>query len=350
MPKGYTMLNQRENERRRNRIRRREYRKKMRRRRNTALGILAAVMLLLSARFVVSKLNDNSNAMSASTAAVSPRTGGDGSFFNDVTTVIESSSNESRMFDKPVSFNVTRDKKQTEGFGDTLDCFLVTNQDAVLYNRDSAKSFEVAVLPKGTYVETYGRENGWTKVTSIGREGYIRNRELDVVEDPNLFRVVDGHMIVNAKYGLDPSYKTVFNEKAASALRVMMEAMERDGLTVEVGAKYRDAAAEAQELVLRGNPADAPAPGHSAFQTGCAVQFYTPGTDPRIDNKFEDTAQFRWLKEHAAEYGFILRYPEGSESVTGYRADPTIFFYVGVSDAEAITAAGVTMDEYYANR
>ncbi len=74
---------------------------------------------------------------------------------------------------------------------------------------------------------------------------------------------------------------------------------------------------------------------------------YAPNTDPRLENHFENTPQFRWLKKHAQEYGFVLRYPKGSETITGYRADPTIFYYVGVEDASIISNEGLTMEVFY---
>lgn len=308
------------------------------------MGLVATVVLLLSGAFIVSKFNENSAATGVSYSASVSAPSGAAPQTSESSLSIEY---VTRSEHGETALAVQTEKKQAAGFQDTLDCFLVTAQDTTLFARNSAKAKEVAVLPAGTYVETYGQEDGWTKVVSVGQSGYVRNRDLAVVSDPYLFKVVSGKVIVNATYGLDPQYKTVFNEEAASALRVMMEAMERSGLSIEAGAKLRSAEEEEKELVLSGNPSDAPQPGHAVFQTGYAVQFYVPGTDPRIDNSFDQTPQYQWLKQHAAEYGFILRYPEGSEAVTGYRADSTIYYYVGIEDATAISSTGVTMEAYY---
>lgn len=351
------MTNKQEMIRQMARKRRREQRRKQRHKRNVVLGVATLAVLLVTLRFAVKKWNDNTSAMSAryiestspyqspSKAETSQQLASAEANEGD-----EASPQIAYLSEEEVERIAPPDrtaKNQVQGFQDVLDGFLVTKEDAVLYNRNSAKSMEVAILPQGTYVETFGEEEGWTKVASGNQQGYIRNRQLEVVTDGSLFKVVKGKIIVNRTYGVASTYKAVFNEEAAAALRVMLEAMDRAGVQVEVGAQVRDASEEAKELVLMGNPENAPEPGHSVFQTGYGVQFYAPGTDPRMDNQFDKTEQFAWLKEHAAEYGFILRYPQGSEAITGYRADPTIYYYVGVEDATAMRDAEQTMEEYY---
>ena len=337
----------------RERKRQRERKRKLRRYRRIVFGVFGVAIFMLGFHFFDRHWNANSSArqtrvdvsdtllkedsanrISAASDYVLPREE-------------ESKSVEIQYITKEEKEQEPAEKKQTEHFTDVLDCFLVTKTETPLYRRNSIKSEEVALLPEGTYVETYGTQDGWTKVTSVGREGYIRNRDLTFVTDSSLFHVVNGHIVVNKKYGLPLSYRTVFDETAAAALRVMTEAMERDGLSIEVATTYRDASEEAKELVLRGNPPNAPEPGHAVFQTGYGVEFYVPGTDPRIDNHFSETEQYRWLSEHAHEYGFILRYPKGSEEQTGYREDDTVFYYVGIDDATAMYQTDLTMEEYY---
>lgn len=325
---------------------RRERKRVSRRRKKVGMAIVAALVLLVSGRFILQKMTNNSSAMSAR-----------------IIESVENSSEETQQtavetidisIDYMTKEEVERkdlkprtEKVQASSYQELLDCFLVTNQDVTLYSRDSSKSNEVAVLPQGTYLETYGEENGWTKVSSVGREGYIKNQYLEVVSDPTLFKVVDGKLIVNKTFGLPTSYETTFNPQASAALRVMLEAMEREDLQVELTTDYRSASDEAKELVLMGSPANAPEPGHTVFQTGYGVQFHMRGTDPRLENNFDQTAQYEWLNDHAHEYGFILRYPEGSESITGYRANPTIYVYVGIEDALIIHNENLTMEEFY---
>lgn len=83
-------------------------------------------------------------------------------------------------------------------------------------------------------------------------------------------------------------------------------------------------------------------PGYSEHQTGLATDINS------VDSSFENTAEFRWLQQHAIEYGFILRYPKGLEDITGFVYEPWHYRYVGVEAAEQIVREGLTFEEYYA--
>lgn len=85
--------------------------------------------------------------------------------------------------------------------------------------------------------------------------------------------------------------------------------------------------------------------GYSEHQTGLAIDVST--LNSTLDN-FDETEEFLWLKDHAHEYGFILRYPEDKEEITGYNYEPWHYRYVGVEVATEIKNLGITFDEYYA--
>lgn len=57
-------------------------------------------------------------------------------------------------------------------------------------------------------------------------------------------------------------------------------------------------------------------PGYSEHQAGLATDINS------VEVSFANTAEFRWLQAHAAEYGFILRYPDGLEYITGFSYEP----------------------------
>lgn len=75
------------------------------------------------------------------------------------------------------------------------------------------------------------------------------------------------------------------------------------------------------------------APGTSEHELGLAVDV-------------QGTSAQAWMRENAWRYGFILRYPEGSESVTGRSADSAHYRYVGLTAAEQITSLNITLEEY----
>lgn len=83
--------------------------------------------------------------------------------------------------------------------------------------------------------------------------------------------------------------------------------------------------------------------GYSEYQTGLAIDISN-----NSENDFERTNEFRWLRNHAHEYGFILRYPSGKEKITGFTYEPYHYRYVGVETATKIRELNITFDEYYA--
>lgn len=89
--------------------------------------------------------------------------------------------------------------------------------------------------------------------------------------------------------------------------------------------------------------------GHSENQTGLAIDF-TDSPTGTSSVSFAQTAAGQWLYAHAHEYGFILRYPENKEAITGYSYLPWHYRYVGVDVANAMYEKGgtdYTFEEYY---
>jgi len=81
--------------------------------------------------------------------------------------------------------------------------------------------------------------------------------------------------------------------------------------------------------------------GHSEHHTGLAVDV--------VLNSYSvlNTGEYEWYKDKAHEYGFIIRYPEGKEHITGYNYEPWHLRYVGQEFAEDIYNSGLTYEEYY---
>jgi len=85
--------------------------------------------------------------------------------------------------------------------------------------------------------------------------------------------------------------------------------------------------------------------GHSEHQTGLAID--VASNNPNILT-FEQSKSFDWMLEHAHEYGFILRYPEGKEHITGYKYEPWHYRFVGLDIASELKKSSMTFDEYAA--
>jgi len=86
-------------------------------------------------------------------------------------------------------------------------------------------------------------------------------------------------------------------------------------------------------------------PSTSEHNAGLAMDFGTNG-NYTLDENFAKTEAFRWLSENAADYGFILRYPEDAQDITMVTYEPWHWRYVGTKAAKEIKASGVTLEEY----
>jgi len=106
---------------------------------------------------------------------------------------------------------------------------------------------------------------------------------------------------------------------------------------MNMGMSYMDAYKYASQSVT--------VPGASEHQIGLALDIVTDYY-MNLDTGFGETEAGIWLKENCAEYGFILRYPEGKEYITGIQYEPWHFRYVGVEAAKPIMESGITLEEF----
>lgn len=90
-----------------------------------------------------------------------------------------------------------------------------------------------------------------------------------------------------------------------------------------------------------------PRPGCNESGTGLAADILSSDYTT-LDTGFADTDAFRWLSAYGADYGFILRWPEDCQAVTGMVYQPWHWRYVGVENARAIAASGLSLEEFVA--
>lgn len=91
-------------------------------------------------------------------------------------------------------------------------------------------------------------------------------------------------------------------------------------------------------------------PGSSEHQTGLAIDiaseaFKQSGQD--LTDDLEETPEYQWLLKHAADYGFILRYPKGKEKITKIGYEPWHFRYVGKKEAKFMEENDLTLEELH---
>lgn len=159
---------------------------------------------------------------------------------------------------------------------------------------------------------------------------------------------VDGILIVNKTYSLPESYDPAgLTDETQTALDKMIEDAYAAGLNLYDASDYRsysDQLSVYQEYCARDGWEQADTysarPGHSEHQTGMVIDFND------INSDFDDTAEAQWLAENCANYGFIVRFPEGKEPITGYKYESWHVRYVGVETAKEIMSRGICLEEY----
>lgn len=132
----------------------------------------------------------------------------------------------------------------------------------------------------------------------------------------------------------------------------MFSAASNAGYNLMIGSGYRSAALQAIYFnSLAASVGDAAAnnaiayPGQSEHQTGLAADISTVARNCYLDNCFGTTADGLWLVNNSYKYGFILRYPSGKESITGYQYESWHFRYVGIDLATALHESDLTLDQ-----
>ncbi|WP_370465013.1 M15 family metallopeptidase [Neobacillus kokaensis] len=88
-------------------------------------------------------------------------------------------------------------------------------------------------------------------------------------------------------------------------------------------------------------------PGTSEHETGLAIDVTGGDGSCAAEDCFGGSIEAEWLESHAADYGFIIRYPKGKEAITGYQYEPWHLRYVGKKIAGQIVERGITLEEYY---
>ena len=176
-------------------------------------------------------------------------------------------------------------------------------------------------------------------------------------------KMPDNYTFDTKECGSSTSVNKTLQTVACDAFLSMQKAAAADGVTVWMQSGYRsvkyqtnlyekktkyyldqgfDEATAKEKAAAVVNP-----PGYSEHNCGLAADLNSP-EHTGLDEGFENTAAFRWLCQHAGDYGFILRYPKDAEDKTEIIYEPWHWRYVGVENAAKINASGLCFEEYIA--
>lgn len=170
-------------------------------------------------------------------------------------------------------------------------------------------------------------------------------------------------VLVNKKHCLQPIdfvppdlvvvYGATLRSEAARQYRNMADAATAAGSPFNASSSYRSYTQQVTTynhwVSVNGSVAAADTvsarPGYSEHQTGLTVDVASGSCSLEC---FETSAAYKWVRSHAHEYGFILRYPNGKSAITGYSPEPWHYRYVGTSVAKDMKAKNITtLEEYW---
>ena len=159
----------------------------------------------------------------------------------------------------------------------------------------------------------------------------------------------DEIVVANKHYPMSKDYNPGENPTAKAELLKLIAAMQQAGFPISDHysgfRSYETQTQLYQNYVNKDGKAAADRysarPGYSEHQTGLAFDLIETNGDLVTEEK---AAQ--WLLDHAADYGFVVRYLKGKEKETGYMAEEWHLRYVG-KEAKEIAASGLSLEEYY---
>ena len=159
----------------------------------------------------------------------------------------------------------------------------------------------------------------------------------------------DEIVVANKHYPMSKDYNPGENPTAKAELLKLIAAMQQAGFPISDNysgfRSYETQTQLYQNYVDKDGKAEADRysarPGYSEHQTGLAFDLIGTNGDLVTEEK---AAQ--WLLDHAADYGFVVRYRKGKEKETGYMAEEWHLRYVG-KEAKDIAASGLSLEEYY---
>ncbi len=248
---------------------------------------------------------------------------------------------------------------------DKLDSILTKEKNTTILELIKEKYYIHNYLDR--YLE-YAKKNEETSIKDVVAIVNV-NRDYKVYEHDIDTDVEKGILLnVNKYYKLPEDFEPIdisdisilysysgnqITKEANDAYVSMWNAAKAEGLTLIINSSYRNFAS--QERVYNNIKASsgekeadkvAARPGHSEHQTGLAIDVFE--INNQSTSTFKDSPAYTWLKENAHLFGFIERYPENKEYLTGYSFESWHWRYVGEEAAKTIYDEDITFDEYYA--
>lgn len=173
---------------------------------------------------------------------------------------------------------------------------------------------------------------------------------LDVTTLVNKYNKLPDNYEIDDLVTLDEEYSSrgeKIREIAYKDLKVMFDKAREDGINLNVISGYRTS--EKQNTLFNNSVKKngiehalmySAKMGHSEHQLGLAIDINT------TQESFKNTNEYKWLKNNSYKYGFIERYKENKENITGFAYEPWHYRYIGIDNATKVFTENITYEEY----
>ena len=206
--------------------------------------------------------------------------------------------------------------------------------------------------PATSETQTSTEEKTVQEGTAGSKSQVASQKKAEVVDKGDHYSIqgkYDEIVVANKHYPMSKDYNPGENPTAKAELLKLIAAMQQAGFPISDNysgfRSYETQTQLYQNYVNKDGKAEADRysarPGYSEHQTGLAFDLIETNGDLVTEEK---AAQ--WLLDHAADYGFVVRYLKGKEKETGYMAEEWHLRYVG-KEAKDIAASGLSLEEYY---
>lgn len=169
------------------------------------------------------------------------------------------------------------------------------------------------------------------------------------IENVEGLTYINGTLIANKTYSLPEDYDPGgLRPECVEAFEAMQTAAKADGISLWIISGYRSYSYQDalynKYVSMEGQAAAdtySARPGHSEHQTGLAFDYN------EISGTFQNSAAYKWIVENAQDYGFIVRYSEDKQPITGYIFEPWHLRFLGTELAIQVKNSGLCLEEYY---
>ena len=243
--------------------------------------------------------------------------------------------------------------------------------EKIEFNEIVVKDYKIAIGESKVISEGVQGENKKTYTVTYedGKEIHRILKDEEIIQEPSDRIVAEGifdenslTVCVNQNRTLSSDYKPddlvlpnvramnstsslYMREEAARALEDLFNAAEEEGLYLYAISGYRSY--NTQKSIYNPDSGYSAPPGASEHQLGLAMDITLAEYGSKLYVKFGQSEEGIWVKENAHKYGFIIRYLEGKEDITGYNYEPWHIRYLGVELATELYERGITLEEYY---